>query len=819
MLDLNFSIPGTASVGLWDLDELSRRLAETARQWVPQLFPRGRREGHELALADIGGTAPRRSGSCKIGLSGEAAGCWFDHAWGEGGGPLDTVSRGLGLPFGAELYGRAAELAGLSRARANGHGNGAAPAWTKRNGAARSALDHVPDAAFIWERAAPPRGTLAETYLAARGLVLPESEDIRFAPDLADAEAMLGRPAVVLRLRHAASGEATGGIQRIYLKDDGSAHIGHDLKAKRSLGPLGVFMLGRPSRDGVLGIAEGFEKAVGASLIFGLPVWATMGAGNMPAVELPAGLSRLVIFADRGAAGEAAATKLRDAALARGISCGAPLYPRGDDWDSDWRDGLWREEARSQPAAPAGNSASRGASAVEFPDDLDGIVGWFNERYAVVNEAGRAVVYEVARDPLRERRVLVRIEFTDLKKFYQNRMLTVPAGRRSVTKSAAEWWLDSPFRRQYLGGVAFDPTGAAAGDCWNLWSGFAVAPQPGEWERMREHVRSVVCGNDEPSFEYLMNWCARMFQQPQRPGEVAVVLRGEKGSGKGLFCNWLARAWGQHGFHITNPKHLIGNFNAHLRDAVCLYADEAFYAGDKQHESVLKGLVTEPVIPIEGKYQNLVEVPNMLHIVMASNSDWVVPASGRERRYFVLDVADNRIGDRAYFAAIWREMEEGGLAAMIHDFLTRDISGFEVRDVPETEGLRGQKLHTLDSLDRWWLAVLERGFVWKSKFGAADFKQWFEWCSTELLTASYLQWCAQNRVARVLSREMLGKRFTATYGLSTRPSREEIIGEVESLVSANADPVMRKTRAIGYNLNSLEEAAARFLESRGICLP
>ena len=32
------------------------------------------------------------------------------------------------------------------------------------------------------------------------------------------------------------------------------------------------------------------------------------------------------------------------------------------------------------------------------------------------------------------------------------------------------------------------------------------------------------------------------------------------------------------------------------------------------HESVLKALVTEPTLPIEGKYQNLVGVVNMLHI-------------------------------------------------------------------------------------------------------------------------------------------------------------------------------------------------------------
>ncbi len=163
---------------------------------------------------------------------------------------------------------------------------------------------------------------------------------------------------------------------------------------------------------------------------------------------------------------------------------------------------------------------------------------------------------------------------------------------------------------------------------------------------MQDHIRKVICGGNDADSEYLLN---SMFQQPNKPAEVVVVLRGKKGTGKGVLLSWLVRAWGQHGLHISNAKHLVGNFNAHLRDCVMLFADEAFYAGDRQHESVLKALVTEYTLPIEAKHQNLVEVVNMLHVYMASNLDWVVPASLEERRYFVLDVADNRLGDREIF--------------------------------------------------------------------------------------------------------------------------------------------------------------------------
>jgi len=54
---------------------------------------------------------------------------------------------------------------------------------------------------------------------------------------------------------------------------------------------------------------------------------------------------------------------------------------------------------------------------------------------------------------------------------------------------------------------------------------------------------------------------------------------------------------------IVDATHFVDRFNAHLRDCIVLFADEAFFAGDKQNEGVLKVLITEPYLAIEGKFQ------------------------------------------------------------------------------------------------------------------------------------------------------------------------------------------------------------------------
>jgi Family of unknown function (DUF5906) len=449
---------------------------------------------------------------------------------------------------------------------------------------------------------------------------------------------------------------------------------------------------------------------------------------------------------------------------------------------------------------------------------LDVLIDEFNAQYAVVNEAGKTLIYEQQIDQLINRNVLIRITFPDFKRLYQNRRLTVTTSNGSTTKSAAEWWLDSPRRRQYIKGVVFDPTGKTPATYWNLWTGFSVEPAQGDWPLMRDHIRKVIAAGNDSYDNYIMGWLALLFQKPEIACEVALVFRGEEGIGKGILCNWVVRAFGQHGIRISHAKHLVGSFNAHLRDCVALFGDEAFYAGDVQHEGILKGLITDPTLEIEGKYQNVVAAVNMLHIMLASNSDWVVPVSLKGRRFAIFDPADNRMGDRKYFSDIVKQMESGGLAAMIWDLLHYDLSGFEVRDLPNTQALVDQKLNSLDSLHKWWLTVLDRGFAFKSRWGSSVFRKWpaSDFYSTELLWHSYLQWCDATKPFDRKSRVQLGRMMTKIYQ-SFRPAAGTFhpIYEQEGNDGPGKDTVCMGDRPHGYKVGSLEEARVRFSDIIG----
>lgn len=356
----------------------------------------------------------------------------------------------------------------------------------------------------------------------------------------------------------------------------------------------------------------------------------------------------------------------------------------------------------------AGASNSRSAmpkDASEIPDYVLGL----NKDNFVVRDGSKTIVCREWFNPVLNRSELIRTAFTDFKNFHNN--IKVQTGKDKngdpVYSGLGSAWLSSEHRQQYSN-IVMQPGRAVDGD-YNLWRGFAVAPVKGSWELMQKHIHKVICDGNGELYQYVMFWLSRMIQNPEKPGEVAIVLQGGRGTGKGMFGNALSRIMGQHSCHVTSGHHVTGNFNAHLEDCIFLFADEAFWAGDKAAENVLKGLITEPTIPIERKGVDLKTVPNMLHVLMASNNDWVVPAGMDERRYFVLKVSDCHAQDHDYFHALTHEMNNGGLSAMLFDLQTMDISNFNVRVIPQTAGLTEQKIQSLDPLMNWWFQKLQDG--------------------------------------------------------------------------------------------------------------
>lgn len=364
-----------------------------------------------------------------------------------------------------------------------------------------------------------------------------------------------------------------------------------------------------------------------------------------------------------------------------------------------------------------------------------------NRKHAVVMVRGRALIATELRDGT--------VDFgtvTDLKTFYANDL--VPNGSGDKLESVGPKWLRHPKRRSYEGGVVFAPGGAPE-NALNLWRGWAIRPDPqGSCELFLRHVREVVCRGDADHFAYVVGWMAHLVQRPDEKPGVALVLRGEKGAGKDTVAEYLSRIIGRrHVPTVAETEHIVGRFNARLENALLLHIQEGSWAGDRKAEGVLKYLVTSDVIEIERKGIDSIRLPSVLRMFISANAEWVVPASKDERRWAVFNVSPARAGDLPYFAALRREMEGRGPAALLNFLRSYDISTFNVRTPPDTDGLRDQKVESLRNIQLWWLGILTNGDL----PGASGFDGEPDWAAEgrsvprEILRANYSDWMRGRR--------------------------------------------------------------------------
>jgi len=321
------------------------------------------------------------------------------------------------------------------------------------------------------------------------------------------------------------------------------------------------------------------------------------------------------------------------------------------------------------------------------------ILKQLNENHAVVMIGGKTVIVREDETPT----------FMGYKDFCL-RHANLKIGRRAATKI----WIESDDTRRY-DELVFDPSGRCPSTSYNLFRGLSVEPVAGKCDLYLRHVKEIICADDQTVYDYVLGWMAHAIQKPTELPGVALVLRGYQGTGKGTFAQHFGKIFGDHFQHLVHMDHLLGKFNAHLSSALVVFADEIVWGGNKREAAQLKGIITETRRMMEAKFKDPLIVNNYARFIFATNEDWAVPTGEKERRFCVLNIDETRAEDHSYFAAINTEMRNGGVQALMHTLMNFDLSHFNVRRYPVTEGLLEQKQLSLPSVAQWWYDILIEG--------------------------------------------------------------------------------------------------------------
>jgi putative DNA primase/helicase len=182
----------------------------------------------------------------------------------------------------------------------------------------------------LWGGARPLPGTPAADYLAGRAIRVC-SKELRYHPRTPHGARPLTRfrPALLAAVRDESGLVA---VHRSFL-DTRRATLAAMAEPRCALGRLGRGAVRLGGVGARLGLAEGIETARSASILFGLPCWATLGTERFGLIALPEQVTELVLFLDHDCGGRRAESLARNAfAHLPIIEAHYPARP-GDDWN------------------------------------------------------------------------------------------------------------------------------------------------------------------------------------------------------------------------------------------------------------------------------------------------------------------------------------------------------------------------------------------------------------------------------------------------------------------------------------------------------
>jgi len=197
----------------------------------------------------------------------------------------------------------------------------------------------------LWRRAKPV------TYDDAAGLYLRNRlgnftlpENVRFVADERYVEAgakASWHPVMVAKIDPSDGAKAEGqkaALHRTYLDKAGNKAAVSSPRKMMGTMPLGAAVRLMPHTD-TLGIAEGIETALAASMLFGVPTWAALNAGLLAEWIPPDGVETIYVFGDNDFSftGQAAAFTLGQRLRAKGLRVTVEIPIRAD---TDWNDVL-----------------------------------------------------------------------------------------------------------------------------------------------------------------------------------------------------------------------------------------------------------------------------------------------------------------------------------------------------------------------------------------------------------------------------------------------------------------------------------------------
>jgi len=265
-----------------------------------------------------------------------------------------------------------------------------------------------------------------------------------------------------------------------------------------------------------------------------------------------------------------------------------------------------------------------------------------------------------------------------------------------------EWRMWDTRRIVDIDNIGFDPTNNDENVLCNLWGGWPTKPQQGDCTKLLG-LLEYLCSSesrDNKMYDWVLKWLAYPVQHPGAKIESALIFHGGQGTGKNLFFEAYKAIFGEYG-SVVDQGAMEDKFNDFLSKKLLLIADEVVARNELYHQkNKLKMMITGDTHRINPKNVASHTERNHINVVFLSNEVQPMVLEGDDRRHAVVKTPFPKSKD--YYREVYKEIQEGGVAALHDHLLNLELGSFNTKSEPPMTKSKQDVIDlSMDSIDQF----------------------------------------------------------------------------------------------------------------------
>ncbi len=364
-------------------------------------------------------------------------------------------------------------------------------------------------------------------------------------------------------------------------------------------------------------------------------------------------------------------------------------------------------------------------------------------------------------------------DMAKLRQAFGNLSYEVPKADGEGTKTVyvVDEWLKWDLRRTHTKMVFAPGQAAVIGKELNTWRNWGCEPKKGNVKPFIDLVKYIF--NAEPgAIDWFMKWLAYPLQHPGTKLQSGVLVWSQsEGVGKTFIGEIMRGIYGDN-FSRIEKEDIVGEWNDWLINKQFILGEE-ITGGDSRHVAdKVKNMITRATAISKIKYQATFQINDCANYFLTSNHEDSLHLSGKDRRWLVVHVDDEKHPD-AWYKKIQDWKTNAGAAHLFYYLLTEiDTTDFNpMSAAPQTSSKIEMADLSKSSMQMRLEAMLNNPDAYL-RFGGLQFER-DVYTVTEILKILDLPANNENPVARILTKLRVPKKKVKFHRLTALRNQDK----------------------------------------------